>query len=71
MLNKRYYEEIADILKKYKYRIPKENIDKIIKDFCIYFQNDNPNFNKELFLKRIGEIKIKERITKWWKIYLN
>lgn len=43
-MSRKNYEAIAKILKEAKYR------DNIIDDLADYFEDDNPNFNRDRFI---------------------
>lgn len=48
MLNKKYYVEIAKILKS------SQCLDDIIGQLCDFFAEDNPKFDEDNFLKACG-----------------
>ena len=59
MITKKHYKAIAEILKK----VTDENqdvvttlwaVNEIVEKLTIFFKSDNPNFNKDKFIKACG-----------------
>ncbi len=48
MLSRKYYREIAEIIKE------SEDLVTLVGGLCIYFKRDNPNFDESKFLKATG-----------------
>lgn len=49
-LSKKHFIRIADILRYNK----NKSYDDLINDFCLYFETENGNFNKEKFLEYLN-----------------
>jgi len=53
MMTRKDYVSTAEILNNFVDVIPSEIMVELVEDFVEMFQNDNPNFNYEIFLKAV------------------
>ena len=53
MMTRKDYVKTAEILNSFVDVIPSETMVELVEDFVEMFQNDNSNFNYEIFLKAV------------------
>jgi uncharacterized membrane protein len=53
MMTRKDYVKTAEILNSFVDVIPSETMVELVEDFVEMFQNDNPNFDYEIFLKAV------------------
>ena len=53
MMTRKDYVKTAEILNGFVDVIPSDTMIELVEEFIEMFQNDNPNFNYEIFLKAV------------------